>query len=176
MTGTALGKRFAFFLGDVCGKGAQTAAVTCLNRCTLRAAALHDPDHVSGLSTLNKVLHERYAGRGDRATARRSSVRSNPAPSPVRSSYTFPRGGHPPAVVLRADGTAGFLPSASFATATTAPARATPFSGGGDQAVSVEPAGQVPSESGEDRALRRGQPGAAPELSAQYRVLMAQRE
>ncbi|GAA3120666.1 SpoIIE family protein phosphatase [Streptomyces goshikiensis] len=36
--------RFAFFLGDVCGKGPQAAAVTSLTRYTLRAAALHDPD------------------------------------------------------------------------------------------------------------------------------------
>ncbi len=34
------GKRFAFFLGDVCGKGPQAAALTSLTRYTLRAAAL----------------------------------------------------------------------------------------------------------------------------------------
>ena len=36
------GKRFGFFLGDVCGKGPQAAAVTSLARYTLRAAALHE--------------------------------------------------------------------------------------------------------------------------------------
>ena len=34
----------AFFLGDVCGKGAEAAAVTSLARYTLRAAAVYDPD------------------------------------------------------------------------------------------------------------------------------------
>ncbi|MFF5434827.1 PP2C family protein-serine/threonine phosphatase [Streptomyces griseofuscus] len=34
------GKRFAFFLGDVCGKGPQAAGLTSLTRYTLRAAAL----------------------------------------------------------------------------------------------------------------------------------------
>lgn len=53
-------KRWAFFLGDVCGKGPQAAAVTSLTRYTLRAAALHDSDPVAALSTLNTVLHERF--------------------------------------------------------------------------------------------------------------------
>lgn len=54
-------RRWAFFLGDVCGKGPQAAAVTSLTRYTLRAAALHNPDPVAALTTLNTVLHERYA-------------------------------------------------------------------------------------------------------------------
>lgn len=44
----------------MCGKGPQAAAVTSLTRYTLRAAALHDPDPVAVLTTLNTVLHERY--------------------------------------------------------------------------------------------------------------------
>lgn len=47
----------------MCGKGPQAAAVTSLTRYTLRAAALHDSDPVAALSTLNKVLHERYSMR-----------------------------------------------------------------------------------------------------------------
>jgi sigma-B regulation protein RsbU (phosphoserine phosphatase) len=58
------GTRWAFFLGDVCGKGPQAAALTSLTRYTLRAAALHDPDPMTVLTTLNAVLHERYT-RGD---------------------------------------------------------------------------------------------------------------
>ena len=41
-------ERWGLFLGDVCGKGADAAAVTSLARYTLRAAAVHDPDPVSG--------------------------------------------------------------------------------------------------------------------------------
>ncbi|MFF4656247.1 PP2C family protein-serine/threonine phosphatase [Streptomyces sp. NPDC001381] len=124
------GKRFAFFLGDVCGKGPQAAAVTSLTRYTLRAAALHDPDPVSALSTLNKVLHERYAGGGDPRYC--TAVFGTLEPDPVTGHVTvhLASGGHPPVLVLRADGTAGFLhtpggllvgvlPSAQFSAAAT---------------------------------------------------------
>ncbi|MGY1577433.1 PP2C family protein-serine/threonine phosphatase [Streptomyces sp. MN13] len=124
------GKRFGFFLGDVCGKGPQAAAVTSLTRYTLRAAALHDPDPVSALSTLNKVLHERYTGTGDPryCTAVFGTVEADPATG--QAAVHLASGGHPPVLVLRADGTAeflptpggllvGILPAARFTTATT---------------------------------------------------------
>ncbi|MFJ9201199.1 PP2C family protein-serine/threonine phosphatase [Streptomyces flaveolus] len=123
------GRRFAFFLGDVCGKGPQAAAVTSLTRYTLRAAALHDPEPVSALTTLNKVLHERYTGGDPRyCTVIYGILDTDPATG--RVTVRIASGGHPPAVVLRADGTAEFLPTpggllvgvlpdAAFATATT---------------------------------------------------------
>ncbi|MGV9249220.1 SpoIIE family protein phosphatase [Streptomyces sp. NPDC003710] len=124
------GKRFAFFLGDVCGKGPQAAAVTSLTRYTLRAAALHDPDPVSALSTLNRVLHERYAGSGDPRYCTAIFGTLEPDPTTGNVAVRLASGGHPPALLLRADGTAdflptpggllvGILPSARFATATT---------------------------------------------------------
>jgi sigma-B regulation protein RsbU (phosphoserine phosphatase) len=42
--------------GDVCGKGVDAAVVTAVARHTLRAAAVHEPDPRSALSTLNEVL------------------------------------------------------------------------------------------------------------------------
>jgi sigma-B regulation protein RsbU (phosphoserine phosphatase) len=48
--------RWAFFLGDVCGKGAEAAAVTSLARYTLRAAAHHEPDPRHVLHLLNTAL------------------------------------------------------------------------------------------------------------------------
>ncbi|MDO0929434.1 SpoIIE family protein phosphatase [Streptomyces sp. TG1A-8] len=104
------GKRFAFFLGDVCGKGPQAAALTSLTRYTLRAAALHDPDPVAALSTLNKVLHERYTGGDPRYC---TAIFGILEPDPVigRGTVHLASGGHPPALVLRADGTADFLPT-----------------------------------------------------------------
>ncbi|MFK4148852.1 PP2C family protein-serine/threonine phosphatase [Streptomyces sp. NPDC004065] len=105
------GKRCAFFLGDVCGKGPQAAAVTSLTRYTLRAAALHDPDPLSALSTLNKVLHERYASGGDPRYCTTIFGTLEPGPAAGRITVHLASGGHPPAVVLRADGTAGFLPT-----------------------------------------------------------------
>ncbi|MEU9307624.1 SpoIIE family protein phosphatase [Streptomyces sp. NPDC048256] len=123
-------KRFAFFLGDVCGKGPQAAAVTSLTRYTLRAAALHDPEPVSALSTLNTVLHERYTGSGDPRYC--TVIFGILEPDPVTGQVTvrLAAGGHPPALILRAGGTAdllttpggflvGALPDARFATATT---------------------------------------------------------
>ncbi|MGW2588294.1 PP2C family protein-serine/threonine phosphatase [Streptomyces virginiae] len=102
--------RFAFFLGDVCGKGPQAAAVTSLTRYTLRAAALHDPDPVSALSTLNRVLHERYSGGDPRyCTAIFGTLQPDPVTGQV--AVHLASGGHPPALVLRADGTADFLPT-----------------------------------------------------------------
>jgi sigma-B regulation protein RsbU (phosphoserine phosphatase) len=105
------GKRFGFFLGDVCGKGPQAAALTSLTRYTLRAAALHDPDPVSALTTLNKVLHERYAGSGDPryCTAIFGTLETDPATGQV--TVQLASGGHPPALVLRADGTADYVPT-----------------------------------------------------------------
>ncbi|MFJ1610925.1 PP2C family protein-serine/threonine phosphatase [Streptomyces sp. NPDC088253] len=124
------GKRFAFFLGDVCGKGPQAAALTSLTRYTLRAAALHDPDPVSALSTLNSVLHERYAGSGDPRFCTAVFGTLDVDPSTGQVTVRIASGGHPSALILRADGTADFLPtpggllvgvlpSARFATATT---------------------------------------------------------
>ncbi|MFI5639559.1 SpoIIE family protein phosphatase [Streptomyces goshikiensis] len=102
--------RFAFFLGDVCGKGPQAAAVTSLTRYTLRAAALHGPDPVSTLSTLNRVLHERYSGGDPRyCTAVFGTLEPDPGTGQV--TVHLASGGHPPALVLRADGTADFLPT-----------------------------------------------------------------
>ncbi|MFD5000742.1 PP2C family protein-serine/threonine phosphatase [Streptomyces buecherae] len=105
------GERFAFFLGDVCGKGPQAAAVTSLTRYTLRAAALHDADPASALATLNTVLHDRYTGSGDPRYCTAIFGILTPGASPGRPTVQLASGGHPPAVVLRADGTAAFLPT-----------------------------------------------------------------
>ncbi|WUB85849.1 SpoIIE family protein phosphatase [Streptomyces sp. NBC_00566] len=124
------GKRFGFFLGDVCGKGPQAAAVTSLTRYTLRAAALHDPDPVSALTTLNKVLHERYAGGGDPRYCTAVFGILEPDAETGQVAVRLASGGHPPVIVVRADGTADFLPtpggllvgvlpSARFVTAST---------------------------------------------------------
>ncbi|MFE9567317.1 PP2C family protein-serine/threonine phosphatase [Streptomyces sp. NPDC006692] len=103
--------RFGFFLGDVCGKGPQAAAVTSLTRYTLRAAALHDPDPVAALTTLNKVLHERYAGDGDPRYCTVVFGTLEPDPETGNVAVHLASGGHPPVIIVRADGTADFLPT-----------------------------------------------------------------
>ncbi|MFF7253486.1 PP2C family protein-serine/threonine phosphatase [Streptomyces microflavus] len=119
--------RWAFFLGDVCGKGPQAATVTSLARYSLRAAALHEADPVTVLTTLNTVLHERYtSGEGRYCTA----VFGVLEPDDDHVEVHLASGGHPPALIQRADGSAdylhtpggmliGVLPQAAFTAART---------------------------------------------------------
>ncbi|MEV2258778.1 SpoIIE family protein phosphatase [Streptomyces anulatus] len=100
--------RWGFFLGDVCGKGPQAAAVTSLTRYTLRATALHDADPVTVLTTLNTVLHERYAS-GD--TRYCTAIFGVLEPADGHISVHLASGGHPSALVQRADGSAHYLPT-----------------------------------------------------------------
>ncbi|AVV44468.1 histidine kinase [Streptomyces sp. P3] len=104
------GSRWAFFLGDVCGKGPKAAAVTSLTRYTLRAAALHDPDPVTALTTLNTVLHERYTGGDPRYCTAIFGILTR-APDTGRVTVSLASGGHPPALVIRGDGETDFLPT-----------------------------------------------------------------
>ncbi|MCP3769126.1 PP2C family protein-serine/threonine phosphatase [Streptomyces sp. MAR25Y5] len=100
--------RWAFFLGDVCGKGPQAAAVTSLARYTLRAAALHDPDPVTVLTTLNTVLHERYTSGDPRYC---TAVFGVLHPGDDHVDVHLASGGHPSALIQRAGGTAHYLPT-----------------------------------------------------------------
>ncbi|MEU3707314.1 SpoIIE family protein phosphatase [Streptomyces anulatus] len=100
--------RWGFFLGDVCGKGPQAAAVTSLTRYTLRATALHDADPVTVLTTLNTVLHERYASGDPRYCTAIFGVLE---PADGHISVHLASGGHPSALVQRADGSAHYLPT-----------------------------------------------------------------
>ncbi|WP_371100136.1 PP2C family protein-serine/threonine phosphatase [Streptomyces sp. PU_AKi4] len=105
------GKRWAFFLGDVCGKGPEAASLTSLTRYTLRAAALHDPEPAAALTTLNAVLHERYAAGGDPRYCTCIFGTIEPDPGTGEATVRLASGGHPPALVLRTDGRADFLPT-----------------------------------------------------------------
>ncbi|MDK1475847.1 SpoIIE family protein phosphatase [Streptomyces sp. 549] len=103
--------RFGFFLGDVCGKGPEAAAVTSLARYTLRAAAVHDGDPVVVLSTLNTVLSERYSGGDPRYCTTVFGVLQALEPGGDRFEVTVASGGHPPAIVTRGTGAAEYLPT-----------------------------------------------------------------
>ncbi|URN14667.1 MULTISPECIES: PP2C family protein-serine/threonine phosphatase [Streptomyces] len=122
------GTRWGFFLGDVCGKGPQAAALTSLTRYTLRAAALHDSEPAAALTTLNAVLHDRYTASGDPRYC--TAVYGVIEPGPDRAVVRLASGGHPPALVMRAGGRVDFLhtpggmlvgvlPTAPFVTAET---------------------------------------------------------
>ncbi|MFB8029332.1 MULTISPECIES: PP2C family protein-serine/threonine phosphatase [unclassified Streptomyces] len=101
---------WGMFLGDVCGKGAKAAAVTSLARYTLRAAAVYDPDPAAVLGNLNTVLNHEYNGTDPRFC---TVVFGLLTPDTQRGGFriTLASGGHPPALLMRADGTAGYLPT-----------------------------------------------------------------
>ncbi|MEU9302539.1 SpoIIE family protein phosphatase [Streptomyces sp. NPDC048269] len=103
-------ERWAFFLGDVCGKGPQAAAVTSLTRYTLRAATLHDSDPIAALTTLNTVLHERFTGGDPRYCTAIFGI-LEPDATAGTTAVHLASGGHPPALVVRADGQADYLPT-----------------------------------------------------------------
>lgn len=119
---------WGLFMGDVCGKGAAAAAVTSLARYTLRAAAVYDPDPVAVLRNLNTVLNHEYNGDDPRFC---TVIFGLLTPDTLHGGFriTLAGGGHPPALLLRADGSAdtldtpggqliGVLPDPDIATAT----------------------------------------------------------
>jgi sigma-B regulation protein RsbU (phosphoserine phosphatase) len=97
--------RWGLFIGDVCGKGAGAAAVTSLARYTLREAAVHDPDPVAVLAALNAALRRE---RLDAAHRFCSVVVGLVAPDAGGCDVVLASGGHPPPVLVGADGTVAF--------------------------------------------------------------------
>ncbi|OKI25655.1 SpoIIE family protein phosphatase [Streptomyces sp. CB03911] len=101
---------WGLFLGDVCGKGAAAAAVTSLARYTLRAAAVYDPDPAAVLANLNTVLTHEYEGTDPRFCTVLFGVLT-PDRGNAGFELALAAGGHPPAILLRADGGARYLPT-----------------------------------------------------------------
>ena len=86
-------------VGDVCGKGAEAAALTALARYTLRAEALHDSRPAGLLRRLNEaVLRQRTDGLF------LTAVCALLTDSTDGRCLTVAGGGHPAPLVLRADG------------------------------------------------------------------------
>ncbi|MFC4948173.1 SpoIIE family protein phosphatase [Pseudonocardia sp. GCM10023141] len=123
--------QWGLFLGDVCGKGAVAAAVTSLARYTARAAAVNDPDPIAVLNVLNTVLNHEYHGDDPRFC---TIIFGLLTPGTGTATVTLASGGHPAALLLRADGTTtaqttpggqlvGALPDAHFAAVTFIMAR-----------------------------------------------------
>lgn len=88
-------RRWGFFLGDVCGKGAAAAALTSLARYTLRAAAHHFVDEPAAvLAALNDALLADPAADNRFCTALYGvlGIAGNST-----AAVTLAGGGHPPA-------------------------------------------------------------------------------
>lgn len=100
------GRRWGLFIGDVVGKGAQAAGRTSLVRYTLRTEAITRPNPARMLTGLDAAiaLDQTVYGSGGAemwfCTAAAAIVR----PGPGGAIITMAAGGHPPMIVLRADG------------------------------------------------------------------------
>jgi serine phosphatase RsbU (regulator of sigma subunit) len=87
-------------VGDVCGKGAEAAAVTALARYTIRAAAVRTRAPSDVLRRLADAMLRQDAGRGRFCTIACMRLDLSAAPALL----TVSSGGHPLPTVLRRDG------------------------------------------------------------------------
>ena len=99
------GDRWGFFLGDVRGKGVEAAAVTAAARYTLRAAAVYDPEPAAVLANLNTVLFQEYRTQAHRHCTVIFGVLERRG---AGYRATIASGGHPPALLVRADSAADY--------------------------------------------------------------------
>ena len=98
---------WALVIGDVSGKGAKAAAVTALARHTIRTGLLATSDPSAVLATLNRAMFLGLQGARPRHFCTALVVVLRPAARGF--ALTVAAAGHPPAIVMRADGTAGEL-------------------------------------------------------------------
>jgi serine phosphatase RsbU (regulator of sigma subunit) len=93
--------RWAVLIGDVCGKGAEAAAITALARYTLRAAAMREESPVAVLEVLNQAILRQ---RTDRRFC--TVLYAYLTPRDGRLTVEFASGGHPLPIVVPASGAA----------------------------------------------------------------------
>ncbi|MBI4260207.1 MAG: SpoIIE family protein phosphatase, partial [Actinobacteria bacterium] len=91
---------WGFIMGDVCGRGADAAALTGLARHTIRAAAMRDRRPSQILATLNEAIIQQ---RSDQSFCTVCYVRVHPGDD-GGARLTVACGGHPLPLVLRRDG------------------------------------------------------------------------
>lgn len=110
--------RSAFFLGDVCGKDAEAAALTSLTRYTLRASAVNDDNPEAVLHSLDTMLRHEPGGYDPRrfctvifGVIAKCDNASESATDSECFDIALASGGHPPALLLTADGQARYVPT-----------------------------------------------------------------
>ena len=96
-------KTWGILLGDVCGKGAEAAAVTGLVRYAARAAAIQAGGPATVLRQVNDVLRRDQADLDDPRFATMLFGRLRPRPEALEIAFSL--GGHPRPFVVRRDGT-----------------------------------------------------------------------
>jgi serine phosphatase RsbU (regulator of sigma subunit) len=95
-------ERWAITIGDVCGKGADAAAVTSLARHTLRATAIRGDDRPDDLlRTLNRAM----LAEGPMAYQFCTVAVASFTAGPMSTMAEVASGGHPLPILLRSDGT-----------------------------------------------------------------------
>jgi sigma-B regulation protein RsbU (phosphoserine phosphatase) len=99
--------RSCFFLGDVCGKGAQAAVVTSLARYTLRTAALLDEGPWATLAHLNAALLMERAEGMQTCTVVYGEIDLTGGSAAVRLAVA----GHPAPLIVRAGGSVEITPA-----------------------------------------------------------------
>ena len=92
--------RSGFFLGDVCGKGPDAAAITSLARYTMRTAAMLSEEPAAILADLNAALLMRNDGMLQTCTA----VYGQVDVTREGAAVTLAAAGHPPPLIVRAGG------------------------------------------------------------------------
>nr|WSW64851.1 SpoIIE family protein phosphatase [Streptomyces sp. NBC_00995] len=102
--------RWGFFMGDVRGKGADAAVVTSLARYTLRAAAVSDPAPAAVLANLNTALNLQAQEDEPRFCTVIFGLLTAGG-NDTGFHVVMAGGGHPPALLLRADGSADYRPT-----------------------------------------------------------------
>ena len=95
-----------FFFGDVCGKGPRAAADTALARYTMRTAAMLQETPAAVLADLNAALR---AATDPPTTC--TAVYGQIDMSGATATITLAVGGHPPPLVIRADGSVETTPA-----------------------------------------------------------------
>jgi PAS domain S-box-containing protein len=96
---------WALVVGDVCGKGAEAAALTAMVRYTIRAEAAHRASPCEVLRLLNEaILRQSNDGRFCTVLHGRLRVADGTA------RFRLASAGHPPPLLLRADGTIEAVP------------------------------------------------------------------
>ncbi len=93
------GGEWALVIGDVVGKGAEAAAITAVVRATLQAAVLHGDGPHAALALVDEALRRRPEIAF--CTALHARVRASGGGVELRLLAA----GHPPPLLLRADGT-----------------------------------------------------------------------
>jgi serine phosphatase RsbU (regulator of sigma subunit)/GAF domain-containing protein/anti-sigma regulatory factor (Ser/Thr protein kinase) len=94
---------WALVMGDVCGKGAEAARLTALTRYTVRTAAMEHRSPARILHTLNTAMRRATPFDDDRdrfASVAMCILRRREG----RVRMTLASGGHPPPLLVRADG------------------------------------------------------------------------